>query len=89
MFVVVCFGFVLNMYFSLPQSFVLFDVLSVAVFVTRDRFLLFLNLYPCVIKYYFILSSSVFCLFVFLNHFFFFHFFFFFFSFSHFLVQSP
>ena len=33
------FCFVLKMYFSLPQLFVfLFDVLSVAVFVIRDRF---------------------------------------------------
>ena len=52
------FCFVLKMYFSLPQLFVfLFDVLSVAVFVIRDRFVkkeeaeLCLNLYPCVIKY--------------------------------------
>ena len=30
--------FVLKMYFSLPQLFVLFDVLSVAVFVIKDRF---------------------------------------------------
>ena len=34
-----CFRFVLKMYFSLQQLFVfLFDVLSVAVFVIRDRF---------------------------------------------------
>ena len=32
------FCFVLKMYFSLPQLFVLFDVLSVTVFVIRDRF---------------------------------------------------
>ena len=44
------------MYFTLPQLFVfLFDALSVAVFVIRDRFVkkadLCLNLSPCVIKY--------------------------------------
>ena len=48
------------MYFSLLQLFVLFDVLSVAVFVIGDRFVkkadLCVNLYPCVIKYYLILS---------------------------------
>ena len=43
--------FVLKMYFSLPQLFVfLFDVLSVAVFFIRDRFVkkanMCLNLYP-------------------------------------------
>ena len=53
------------MYFSLPQSFVfLFDVLSVAVFVTRDRFIKKkadwgLNLYPCVIKYYLIIPVYI------------------------------
>jgi len=59
------FCFVLKMYSTLPQLFVfLFDVLSVAVFVIRDRSVrknktknktktadLCLNLYPCVIKY--------------------------------------
>ena len=55
----------LKMYFSSPQLFVfLFDVLSVAVFVIRDRYIckkadLCLNLYPCVIKYYLILSLSL------------------------------
>ena len=57
------FCFVLKMYFSLPQLFVLFDVLSVTVFVIRDRFVkkadLCLNLYPCVIKYYLIMSSHM------------------------------
>ena len=52
------------MYFSLPQLFVfLFDLLSVAVFVIKVRFVkkrrkkadLRLNLYPCVIRYYLIL----------------------------------
>ena len=56
------FCFVLEMYFSLPQLFVfLFDVLSAAMFVIRDRFVkkkkpACLNLYPCVIKYYLVLS---------------------------------
>ena len=53
----IVFSFVLRMYFSLPQLFVfLFDVMSVAVFVIRNRFVkkadLCLNLFPCVIKYY-------------------------------------
>ena len=57
------FCFILKMYFSLPQLFVfLFDVLSVAVFVIRERFVkkadLCLNLDLCVIKYYFILFLS-------------------------------
>ena len=44
------------MYFDLPQlSGFLFDVLSVAVFVIRERFVkkadLCLNLYPCIIRY--------------------------------------
>ena len=50
------FCFVLKMYFSLPQLFVfLFDVLSVSVFVIRDRFVkkeeadLCLNLYPFIL----------------------------------------
>ena len=52
------------MYLSLPRLFVfLFDVLSVAVFVIRDRFVkkadLCLNLYPCVIKYSLSVSLSV------------------------------
>ena len=34
----ILFCFALKMYFSLPQLFVFFDVLSVAVFVIRDRF---------------------------------------------------
>ena len=56
-----------EMYSRLPQLFVfLFDVLSVAVFVIRERFVrkkdkrkkadLCLNLYSCVMKYYLILS---------------------------------
>ena len=53
------------MYFSLLQLFVFsFDLLSVAVFDTRDRVVkkkadLCLNLYPCVIKYYLILSHHL------------------------------
>ena len=52
------------MYFSLPQLFVfLFDVLSVAVFVIRDRFVKKSNVhksYPCVIKNYLIFFLSLF-----------------------------
>ena len=59
-----------KIFFSLPQLFVfLFDVLSVAVFVIRDRFVkkpMCLNLYPCVIKYYlsFLLLFSSFHIFL-------------------------
>ena len=51
------------MCFSLPQLFVLFDVLSVAVFVISDRFVkkadFCLNLYACVIKCYLLFSLSL------------------------------
>ena len=53
------------MSFSLRQLFVfLLDVLSVAVFVIRDRFVkkkadMCLYLYPCVIKYHLLSSLSV------------------------------
>ena len=60
----VLFVFSRKMCFSLLQLFVfLFDVLSAAVFVIRDRFVkkadLCLTLYPCVIKYSLSLSLSL------------------------------
>ena len=58
------------MHFSLPHLFVMFDILSVAVFVIGNRFRkkadLCLNLYLCVIKYYLITDSHSLSLCIFL-----------------------